>query len=1003
MTLHRHYEMPCVGVVERHNKAKNKRKYGADIEQWLLSETNVVLSDHYKLSDCSDGKVVVQGTLKYFQAPASRLSSTLVEELQTACAWLERAFAAIPLLSKKTFSDLVEEMPKATSPGYPLNQKYKCKRDVPMDVLENVYNLAKTPLEMVDVFIACNKEEVIAANKNTRQINASGMTHYFRGRLLYGSLHDWMVENWEKTPFAVGCSVYYDWHQLMSPFSTKENLWIADQSQQDARMHPELMRTIFRLWTNVSNSAWTSLHEVFQFDEINSLLLVNKHVVQTDKGDKSGSPVTLYLNCFHTLILWTAYFVRLGRSYEWFYYKVFVNHELLVCGDDSLYAAEEGDDDQKMRGVFWDFDAIQTMEKRPFSEVVFCNGATLTHRGRYVRVPADPDKCLASVIRKSSNNPCVVLSQICANAELCTFLPEYWALFHNMACWYAGRHDASLSHLEEWHAAKSQIKTHRECVAVHLHYEGAERNELTPLKEDNMLSRKAFDEKHAAKFRRDGLSKAEKDRRYADYRASYLANMDAPPKGASSSVMPARNRSSTAAISRGQYGVMRSKAWSQEMDRMAIEYVQSVIDPWNHVSVIPDPLSYQGTPFTIKYNFTVTSNSSGQAAVWMRDGLVFNHAFSGDDLTDYYLMFDPSDAKFYLNAGSVAGTATHNINTYIDGFGDWTGHTPSLREVPHLPWESVPTISDVRNVGAKWRPVSGGMKIRYVGPPLSASGVITSAPIPPSFVSSTGGFSFGELEALEGAIVVPALDGLDMRLLPLDADPKFRPTKAMHSFNDTATIDLGSAPPGITAVQDQCTCDISSDSYHAMFTQANFTASNANESAFSITGVSAGLIPNSIDALGQDRVCYHYAVWLNECYHPSDEMASVMAIAKGLPASTEVFDVEAVFNIELIPDSRAFLGSTLKSSNPAGSHEISASARALASNVPASNVAQSKAKVPAVSRKAEAASRTAADVLSSPDDFGTGDLADFISSAVETVSDVGSTAVEFLPLIAALL
>jgi hypothetical protein len=106
-----------------------------------------------------------------------------------------------------------------------------------------------------------------------------------------------------------------------------------------------------------------------------------------------------------------------------------------------------------------------------------------------------------------------------------------------------------------------------------------------------MLSRKQFLDKHRVKFQ--GLSQADKTKRYNDYVSQFGSNQKKEP---------VRQRQMTRAHEAGMkrsVGMSNIKFSNYSQFRkmkkdMVEQYIRSVLNPWEFKAHMPDPLSYRG-------------------------------------------------------------------------------------------------------------------------------------------------------------------------------------------------------------------------------------------------------------------------------------------------------------------------------------------------------------------------------------------------------------------------
>jgi hypothetical protein len=374
---------------------------------------------------------------------------------------------------------------------------------------------------------------------------------------------------------------------------------------------------------------------------------------------------------------------------------------------------------------------------------------------------------------------------------------------------------------------------------------------------------------------------------------------------------------------------------------------------------------------------------------------VLNHAVSGRQLFKI-TPTPPALPYYYLNFGGGAVP-----NEYLDSLSTWATFTSA----PEVPWQSVPSASDVREVAARYRPVSGGMRVRYTGPALTAAGVIAAAPIPTDLASTGLEINYEFIEALEGAVIVPAIDGIDARMVPTNGAPKYRPVKMTHNYID----HVNNVPPYVNfAFQDFTTCDTDPDYYNALHAPAAVTFVGGPGCPFvsNPPTLAQEIIPNGASGDGVECLFFNYACLQTQCSVLSSDMTSVMIYARGLPTSVNgVLEAEVVLNIELVADTRSFVSSTVDRSRRHVSNERGDVARSVASALPSVSKTTGDAALPKIARntKSQRPNDSLMKSLSSAAEMTTETLSGAFDAISEATGPVLDTVLDVLPFVATLL
>lgn len=464
--------MPCCAKVNTHSGAKNHFHHNLPLINYV-KELGWKPPKEYDLSDCTGSHHVLSGTAKYFKWNTQVLD---VGEILETLGWFRRAFV-FPVMEPYSFNEIMADTPMTTSCGFPFTG-YAKKRDLPPGVFFREFqSLDADYLAGREIWKSFNKEEVLPITddilKETRQINGSPIRHYQNGRRLFGPFCDHLRDNYERYPFAFGMHVFQGLGPFVESLYNAEKVHVMDQSKQDAQFHAVIMYYLYRFMAEASGMPWTDAHDIFVFNEIFSMVLVNGHVIRTLKGNKSGSPNTLVINCLHSLLCITHSMRMDGMEYDVWYQAVFNDKLVVVCGDDALVDAALISA-YALRFGFYACDAMLTLETRDGKNIVFCNAAFERVRGRLVRVPVDCKRLLASVLYKSTGDPSKTLSQLAAMRLHTVFVPAWFKLFDDMTHWHMERY--SILQSQEWKASLSCVLPIRSLVAIHLGHEGVDRN-----------------------------------------------------------------------------------------------------------------------------------------------------------------------------------------------------------------------------------------------------------------------------------------------------------------------------------------------------------------------------------------------------------------------------------------------------------------------------------------------------------------------------------------------
>lgn len=278
-----------------------------------------------------------------------------------------------------------------------------------------------------------------------------------------------------------------------------------------------------------------------------------------------------------------------------------------------------------------------------------------------------------------------------------------------------------------------------------------------------------FIQKHQRKFTREKLTKNEKRKRYDDYlRTLTSSNITTHIDSAHSGSVRKKKKQ----------GRVKETDIIASISGVCQNYLFSVMNPFSKKSAVPIPSLVPG----------ITNTKCYQHREY-REVAAFNCPAQGD----YRFVFlSQGDVDRFIGDSSGYIDATGNL--YWDG--PWYGTDSAMKGG-----------QAVKEVYINHRIVSCGIRCKYIGPPLEASGLIGACLIPPnyqfpslSYGWNAGTFSWDDFTAMKGVKVGPAIDGIEIIGLPAVLDAPFRRTSgvpnSMNGSISTNLFDLGKSNPG---------------------------------------------------------------------------------------------------------------------------------------------------------------------------------------------------------------
>jgi hypothetical protein len=289
--------------------------------------------------------------------------------------------------------------------------------------------------------------------------------------------------------------------------------------------------------------------------------------------------------------------------------------------------------------------------------------------------------------------------------------------------------------------------------------------------------------------------------------------------------------------SKNNEAVFRSKKKGQKS-----AYLQSLLNPWLKLDAkIPDMHPYPSAAFQIQYEKLVATTPDGLCGVLLRADLTRN----------------------------------------------WGALSFPGAEMELLSWESVPENESIINAFSSFRIVSMGLRLKYQAPPLEAEGRLACALIPPfapcpGFGAQT--YSWDDISKLEGAQVIPAIDGATVLFRPFDN----------HAFQYRETQLVKALANG----------DLEKSGYSNSIGDPIVTLMMLQRAWHEATVVAGPLISDLVQLFPFDGVG-------ESVQEMADAMCTLgcpylVVMGDGMPASINAFSCEVVMNLEAISDNRTW-------------------------------------------------------------------------------------------------
>jgi len=171
---------------------------------------------------------------------------------------------------------------------------------------------------------------------------------------------------------------------------------------------------------------------------------------------------------------------------------------------------------------------------------------------------------------------------------------------------------------------------------------------------------------------------------------------------------------------------------------------------------------------------------------------------------------DPTESGgINIFSPAAGGDVVLNLNV---GWGGTTSAAPTTQLYPNYStqvpaWMSLPEATTIQGLASKKRVVSAGAIIKYIGPPITGSGLLAVGLVPwDQFTGieetvNTGGTKFyptgitwSKLITLEGVKIIPAMEGAHVSWYPYDASGTLY-QESIATFLSTAELSVPTLEP----------------------------------------------------------------------------------------------------------------------------------------------------------------------------------------------------------------
>lgn len=472
---------PIVMQVNRYPRYTNNRTVDSFVKLYL-DENDIAEETEWGLP-VPNQEAAYKSMAKYAK-DLPLMSNAQVNDMNEAWRWTERHF--FPYMGGariKTVSEVIDNLDKTTSSGYPFNVWYSKKGEL----LEKFPDFEEWVAHDWDVnmlqdnwtfcFTNSLKEEIrpaakIEANK-IRTFTAGAVDGTVQGNRLFSDMNEKMNEGYLKTASGVGMSpLNGNWDLLYRKLNVFKKGYALDESEYDSSLRAYLMWGCAKCrWAMYRDGDRTpeNLHRlrVYYRNLVNSLIITPEGVlVMKLGGNPSGSCNTINDNTLILYCLMAYAWIRVCPNLtESSYLEFELNTAKILVGDDNTWTVSDwAHEFYNAKSVIMEWALIgittttDSLEPRSAEELDFLSAKTIFYQGKAIPV-YDRAKLMASLLysETAQQKPSFTLLRAAALMQVGWSDTQFRHFCREFIQWLLDHFDEVCCEDADWLSAKCSI------------------------------------------------------------------------------------------------------------------------------------------------------------------------------------------------------------------------------------------------------------------------------------------------------------------------------------------------------------------------------------------------------------------------------------------------------------------------------------------------------------------------------------------------------------------
>lgn len=322
-------------------------------------------------------------------------------------AWdmLRSEFSWMPKCRQWTYEEVVAEIDRSKSPGYPWTVSGFTTKGQVLDTYEPYLRAAFDGQHTESFWCIQLKNELRPKEKveedKTRIFIISDIKHNIQVMRFFGEFAFQMIKNWRRTRSGVGMSMFYgDWNFVMQQLSKHPNGMAADLGACDASvpfsfLKPYLLEFMPEFLDIPKEGPIREYYEKVIVNEIDKFIVtLQGNLLRVSEMNASGSFLTVWINIFFVMFMYYYVWIKItGKGGTSMYTYFRQNVESRHIGDDQLCTTSDA-----IRPAFNMFNISEILKTHiditwsspvplPLTELDFCSQNTVLLDGQFFPYP----------------------------------------------------------------------------------------------------------------------------------------------------------------------------------------------------------------------------------------------------------------------------------------------------------------------------------------------------------------------------------------------------------------------------------------------------------------------------------------------------------------------------------------------------------------------------------------------------------------------------------------